>query len=614
MRWRRVAVAVLAAVVALPAPLRADPRYPSVVFLLLDTTRADRFGAWGHDGDTTPVLDALARRGARFVRHYANSHATRPSMPQLMSGGYYRDNILSPFQVDAHPREMSFARRDPSPLLPAILGAAGFATAGVSAHTWVSPDSELGRAFDHLELLPFTAEEAHGDAAPLVDRALALWRARDPARPLFLYVHFMDTHIPRRLPEGAPLHPVPGYDWRARFRPNGEPAFDRARRGWDRYDASDFTAEDREHYAAVYDTRLHHADTQIGRLLAGIEADDPGLRHTVVMVTADHGEELGEDDRIEHPASLAEGVQHVPLIVAGGPVATGQRCDGLSEHVDVVPSLAALLGLGLPNAAVVDGTAWFEGGTLRGSCGRRTAFHAWEDYRAVRTPHYLLVEHPPNGIEARCHGAQQLYRVDALHRRLVTGSATERRRRSLGRVLHDRLDAPERRYRTGRYDVPPVPFLVRTDFWSVDPATALRCVTIDEETSKSALLEPGWFATGRGLALTALPADPVAVRVEVPPGTYAVDAATTPVAPAPWFRGVSRWRRRAFQSETPSEYVPLGTHDGTGGQLRVDLKADVLVRRHVLGIRLSPPGATPTTPGGVDREQEERLRALGYVQ
>jgi arylsulfatase A-like enzyme len=186
MRGRRAVGAVLAAVLALPASLGAAPSLPSVVFLLLDTTRADRFGAWGHDGDTTPVLDALARRGVRFAHHYANSHATRPSMPQLMSGEYYRDNVLAPFQVDAHPREMSFARHDPSPLLPTILRAAGFATAGVSAHTWVSPESELGRTFERFELLPFGTEQAHGDAVPLVDRALELWRARDPARPLFL--------------------------------------------------------------------------------------------------------------------------------------------------------------------------------------------------------------------------------------------------------------------------------------------------------------------------------------------------------------------------------------------------------------------------------------------
>jgi arylsulfatase A-like enzyme len=611
MRGRGAVVAALAAALALPATARA---YPSVVFLLLDTTRADHLGAWGHDPDVTPALDALARRGVRFVRHYANSHATRPSMPQLMSGEYYRDNVLSAFQVDAHPREMSFARRDPSPLLPAMLRGAGFATAAVSAHTWVSRDSELGRGFDRFELLPFTTADAHGDATPLVDRAIDLWRTRDRGRPLFLYLHFMDAHIPRRLPEGGPLHPVPGYDWRSRFRPSGEPAFDRDRRGWNRYDAGDFTAADRAHYAATYDTRLHHADAEIGRLVAALEADDPGLAHTIVVVTADHGEELGEDGRIEHSDSLADGVQHVPWIVAGGPVDAGQQCDGLTEHVDVVPTVAAVLGLPLPPELTADGTAWMDGGRLRRPCGGRVVYHAWEEYRAIRTAHYLLVERPADGTGARCRGAHRLYRVSRLRRYVATGTSAARRVARLRRLLHARLDERERRYRTARYGPVTVPFLVRTDFLRLDPPSAVRCVVVDEETSKAELLEPGWFATGRGVALTTTGAQPLSVRLDVPPGTYAVDAATTPIASPPWFGGVRRWRRRAFQSETPTDYVALGVHDAGSGELRVGLPADRLLRRHVLGLRLVPPGGNATVPSVVDPAQQERLRALGYVQ
>src|SRR5262245_5522032 len=288
MPWRRAGALALGATLVLCGSLDAESvARPNVVFVLLDTTRADHFGSWGYPEDTTPVLDALAARGVRFRRHYANSHATRPSMPQLMSGRYYRDNILAPFQPNEHPREMTFARPDPTAvLLPRLFHDAGYATQGVSAHTWVSPDSELGRAFDRFELLPFTTKQAHGDATPLVDRALAMWQARDQRRPLLLYVHFMDMHIPRPLPEGETLRPVPGYDWHERFSPDGEPAFDRDRREWSRFDASDFTANDRAHYAAVYDTRLRYADTQLGRLFAALERDDPGLRNTVVVVTA----------------------------------------------------------------------------------------------------------------------------------------------------------------------------------------------------------------------------------------------------------------------------------------------------------------------------------------
>ena len=615
MPWRRAGALALGAALVLCASSRAEPvARPSVVFILLDTTRADHFGSWGYPHDTTPVLDGLARRGARFRRHYANSHATRPSMPQLMSGRYYHDNILAPFQVDAHPREMSFARPDPTAiLLPRLLRDGGYATTGVSAHTWVAPESELGRAFDHFELLPFTATDAHGDAAPLVDRALALWSGRDRARPLFLYVHFMDMHIPRRLPEGEPDHPVPGYDWRSRFRPDGEPAFDRHRRAWSRHDASDFTRNDRAHYAAVYDTRLRYTDGQLGRLLDAIERDDPGLRNTLIVVTADHGEELGENDRIEHPASLGDGVQHIPWIVAGGSVESAQHCDGLTEHVDVVPSLAAIVGISIPAGAHVDGESRFEGGRVRPSCGGDAAFYAWEEYRGVRKGRYVLAEYPADSVETRCGGPQRLFRVDGDRQQAVMGIAAERRAGRLGRLVEERLGDSERAYRGARYGPPRRPFLIRTDFWRLDPATVLRCIAMNESTPRADLVAPGWFTTGRGLALTRPGSAPAAVSLEVPPGTYTIEAAMSPVPPPPWLFGISRWRRRAFRRDVASEYRPLGTVVSTSNRLRLELPSDVLAGSHVIGLRLTPPGATGTPAPALDPAQRERLRALGYI-
>jgi arylsulfatase A-like enzyme len=614
MRLRR-ALGFWLGALALHAGIAAgETERPSIVFVLLDTTRADRFGAWGGLPDTTPVLDALAARGIRFVRHTANAHATRPSMPQLMSGRYYHDNILAPFQVDAHPREMSFARPDPSAaLLPGLLRRAGYVALGVSAHTWVAPESAFGREFDRLELLPFNSKEAHGDARPLVDRALALWQARDRSRPLFLYLHLMDMHIPRRLPEGEPRHPVPGYDWRHRFRPDGEADFGRERRDWDRYDATDFGSDDRAHYTAVYDTRLAYADAQLGRLLAVLEADDPGLQHTIVVVTADHGEELGEDGRIEHPASLADGVQHVPWIMAGGPIAPEQRCDARTEHVDVLPTLLEVAGVSLPDGVRVDGTSRVADGRLRAPCGRSAAVYAWEEYRAIRRGRYLLVQRPDATPAARCDARERLYRIDGGRPRAVSGADAERRAGSLRRALAARLNDLEAAYLARRYDHPAASFLVRSDYWRIDPHARLRCVPVRNDTPQATLTAPGWMWTGRGVGTLATD-DTVPVRIAVPPGDYRVDAATTPIDSPPWFSGRRRWKKRAFLSETPTTFVDLGLLRAPAGALDVTLPAS-LARHHVLGLRMTPPGVSPEAPRkGLSPDQQERLRALGYVQ
>src|SRR5262249_48615510 len=146
---------------------------PSLVFFLLDTTRADRLGAWGGPNPTSPQLDALAASGVRFAHHFANSHATRPSMPQVMSGRYYHQNILRAFQADDHPREFPFSRpAPPAVLLPRVLRDSGFQLIAVSAHPWVARESAFGEPFETFDLLPAEANHGHAGAAEVIDRAL----------------------------------------------------------------------------------------------------------------------------------------------------------------------------------------------------------------------------------------------------------------------------------------------------------------------------------------------------------------------------------------------------------------------------------------------------------
>jgi arylsulfatase A-like enzyme len=592
----------------------ADPR-PSVIFILLDTTRADRFGAWGNPRPTTPALDHLAAEGVRFVRHHANSHSTRSSMPQLMSGRYFHPNVLARFEEDAHPREMSFQHADPTAvLLPALFAGAGYTTIGISAHTWVAAESALGRPFTSFELLPFTNEEAHGDARPLVDRAIAAWRARTPGQPVFLYLHFMDMHMPRRLPEAEPRFPVPGYDWRSRFRASGEPDFGRERRRWVREDAADFTAADRAHFAAVYDTRLQYTDEQLARLFAVVREADPTLRDTLVVVTADHGEELGEEGRTDHSDSLADGVQHVPWLVAGAGVPGGQQCTGRTEHVDVLPTLVAVLGLVTPAGARVDGMARLDrDGRIGSPCGTDHATYAWETYRGIRAHRYLLREHPAGTSEAACANEPGFYRVDGTRRSPAAGSARERKAAALAQTLATRLDARQRAFEAERYDPPTRAFLWRTAYWRTRHPVA--CVPVTADLTRSALRRPGWFWSGRGLLLLdATAAEPLDVTIDVPPGAYQVDLAARPIDSPPWLFGVARWSRKALLPSMPTVHLPVATVVADRRPVQVSIPAALARGHHVLGLRLTPEHAAPSEPARLDRDQEERLRALGYVE
>ena len=591
---------------------------PSVVFVLLDTTRADRIGAWGRPEAGTPVLDDLARRGAVFLAHHANSHATRASMPQLMSGRYYHQNILGRFKPYEHPREFEFNRHDPTAvLLPAVLRSHGYASIGVSAHAWVIADSMLGRQFDGLELVAFSADEGHGDAAQVVDRAIALWEARDRTRPLFLYVHLMDMHLPRPVPEGVatPFDPDDG-----RFNAAGEPRFHRERRRWSSSDARDFTDADRRRFQWMYDARLRYADRQLGRLLSAVERADPGLRQTLVVVTADHGEELAEDGRTDHTQSLADAVQHVPWIVAGGPVHAGERASRITEHVDVLPTLLSLLSIPAPPGVRFDGRAQMTpDGRVCRACGRSAALYAWEEYRGVRAGRHLLREEQPGSPRARCLGPRLLYEVADGRRTLVpAGPSSDMLARALARKAARTLDGPERVFDTTRWDAARGSVLFRPDFWSLDDGAEVRCIPVDMDTPRGFLREPGWLWTERGLAHGDGKNDAVTVRVRLPDGEYDVDAAALSMPSPPWIFGYGRWLRKSFLEETPGAFLKLGRARAEGGWLRVALSAEAADGYHVIGLRTTPVGTSPRAFGKaddeVDSEQLERLRALGYVR
>jgi arylsulfatase A-like enzyme len=595
------------------------------VFILLDTTRADRFGAWGNPRRPTPHLDALAAAGARFARHYANAHATRSSMPQLMSGRYYHPNILRPMHPRSHPREYEFLAGDSgASLLPRVLRAQGYATVGVSAHPWVVAESPFGAGFARLDFLPAPPERGHVEARAVIDRALALWSERPRDRPTLLYVHLMDMHMPRWLSDGAPAAFLPR-GWEARFTAGSKPRFGADRRLWDGADALDFTAADRTTFVGIYDTLLSYTDTQVGRLLAALRAEDPGLDQVLVVVVADHGEELGEEGRTDHTGSLADGVQHIPWIVAGAGVGAGQRLDAFSENVDVLPTLLRIVGLGaVERGGAVDGRALIEtDGALCRGCAPAAVLYAWENYRAVRSRAELLRVLPGERGEARCDGRERLWSMNDAGRRLLDADdvAAARDVERLRRRLR-RLERAETRYRARTAGAPSASFLVPAVYWDIDGETPVACARLDQDTVRGALVAPsGWrYARESFFVATAGAGAPLAVAVTVPDGGYQVDVGVIPLGRIPWLLGIRRWLRSAFRrTETePATFVPLGAVVAEGGRLGVRIPEAVGLGQRLLALRVTPAGAAPTNehraPDDVDPAYRERLRALGYVE
>ena len=342
-----------------------------VVLVTIDTLRADRLGIHGYERDTSPALDRFFESGTAFTRATSTTPCTIPSMQQLLTG-----RLVD--HVD-------------SPTLAQMLRAHGYQTAAiVSQHqfrhgrlTW------FDRGFDSFDIQGLRELDRHGlstrAAAEVTDRALTWLGEERGAGPFFLWLHYFDPHDPywppaaeRRFVERA-ASPHRGDRRVLGQELAGE---SRLRRRYPRFEAADA-----ERFADLYDEEVAYTDAQLGRLFEHLE--QLGLvDESIVIVTSDHGERLGEDGMWDHCKTLRPPEMHVPLLVrvAGEPLAAGPRDDSITSTLDVVPTLVALLGLERRG----DETAVLDGEDLRSVPSGRRVIASWNGWQSIREGDWSL--------------------------------------------------------------------------------------------------------------------------------------------------------------------------------------------------------------------------------
>ncbi len=275
----------------------APPPRPSVLLVTLDTTRADRLGPYGYALAETPTYDALARAGTVFARAYSACPLTIPAHATIHTGRHppshgVRDNG-------------DFILGEEAITLAERYRAAGYATAAFTAAFPTQARWGFDQGFevyhDPLERLPTQLDwrdERPADA--VVDDALAT--LVDLEGPAFVWVHLFDAHWPY-----APPEPFAS-----------------------------------RHAGRPYDGEIAFTDAQVGRLLAAWDATHPD---SLVMVTADHGEGLGEGGERTHGFLLHDGTIRIPMMLRGPGVPTDRVERRLVGQVDIAPTLLALSGL-----------------------------------------------------------------------------------------------------------------------------------------------------------------------------------------------------------------------------------------------------------------------------
>jgi len=352
---------------------------PHVVLVVLDTVRADTAGLGGPAGGPMPALHGFAGGGAVFTRAYSPSPWTLPSHASLFTGAH----------VWRHGCSELHRRLDGDlPTLAERLASAGYATGAVSANTWVGPDFGLDRGFERF-VRAWRLVDRGGDLAGVrragreqgrTDLAEALRRAMGggfaPAtvnlahyvltrrrgrfggarvarravglagdlaasgRPVFLFVNFLDAHLrywPARRYRRAALGAGAG---RARAVNQDPWAFIAGEAA--------MSDQDLEVLRGLYRAELAHLDDVMAGFLAGLERA-LGLGDTLVAVTSDHGEHLGEHGLMDHQYSLGEPLLRVPLALRGPGAPPAGVHPALVQTVDLAPALLEAAGLAAPD-------------------------------------------------------------------------------------------------------------------------------------------------------------------------------------------------------------------------------------------------------------------------
>jgi arylsulfatase A-like enzyme len=310
-------------------------RRPNVLLIVMDTARARAFSAYGHQRPTTPNFDRLASEGALFERAMATDFWTLPTHASLLTGLYPSDHGATS-ETNALP--------DGVETLAERLASDGYATGAFVTNTWVSAERGFARGFDTF-YQPWRNAASAGthelDRRSVNEAKRWITQQHAGGHPFFGLLNLNGAHMPY-----APSPTVRLEMW-PEPRPAGRGERASKIAGMWRYLGGELELDEvdfkimRENYEA----EIYMVDQRIGKLLEhlnslGIQDD------TMVIVTADHGENIGEHGRIDHLFSMHETTIHVPLVIRyPSRFDAGSIESELASQIDIMPTILDIVGL-----------------------------------------------------------------------------------------------------------------------------------------------------------------------------------------------------------------------------------------------------------------------------
>jgi arylsulfatase A-like enzyme len=309
----------------------------NVLLITIDTLRADHLGTYGYSRDTSPQMDALGQAGTVFEQAYTFWPKTRGSFVAMMTG---RQPCRSGYSK-THPVILDF-----NATLASVLQDAGYATSAVVDNSNVAKSLGFGKGFESYREIwedKSLKDEMAGTRA-ITEAGLARFKTpADAGRPWFLWLHYVNPHTPYTPPAPFDTKFLDGSEKRSprlsvvKSFHGGLPK-QWAHPGQDRLG----------YYVAQYDGEIAAVDQEIGRLWGALR-EQGLLQKTVVMLTSDHGESLGEHDYyFDHGENLFDPSLKIPLLVVAPGGAAARRSPAFASTLDIVPTLLDAVKVSYP--------------------------------------------------------------------------------------------------------------------------------------------------------------------------------------------------------------------------------------------------------------------------
>jgi arylsulfatase A-like enzyme len=339
---------------------------PNVILITLDTTRADHLTPYGYNRDTSPFLAQLASEGSLFEDAFTVSSWTLPSHSSIFTGKL----------PSVHGATYQHLWLDSSEdCLAEILKRKGYQTAGFVSGPFLLAAFNVTQGFEYYDdqLDPWSGiqrlmfvkvirrfykkplwwVDGTRNAAEVNKQVFKWFDHKYQPKPFFLFINYFDPHDPY----------IPPDSYKQKFqsspsRMNGriEGIYsDRATGERIAKDGKPLRADDYQALKELYDGEIRFMDDQLSKLFDYLRKNDL-LSNTLVVITSDHGESIGEHKILDHGHALYEEQIRIPLIMIGPGIPKGKRISGITRNIDLLPTLMEYLKL--PSLSEIQGKSF----------------------------------------------------------------------------------------------------------------------------------------------------------------------------------------------------------------------------------------------------------------